>query len=158
MVKRYFNLQSALVLALVILITTWTGSSAYGAQKQTKNTQKAWTVLVYLAGDNNLDEWGFYSLNLMAQGLVSDNDVQVVILYDHLGANAELIQVVPGGWERIADYGEVDTGDPNTLRDFLIFGMNNYPAEKTLLILWDHGGGWKFFEFETDYKTWKNQK
>ena len=145
MVKRYINLQSALVLALVILITTWTGSSAYGAQKQTKNTQKAWTVLVYLAGDNNLDEWGFYSLNLMAQGLVSDKDVQVVIFFDHLGANAELIEVAPGSWSRIADYGEPDTGNPDTLRDFLILGLSQYPAERTLLVLWDHGGGWKTF-------------
>ena len=32
-------------------------------------------------------------------------------------------------------------GDPNTLQDFIEYGLNNYPADKTALILWNHGGG-----------------
>lgn len=32
-------------------------------------------------------------------------------------------------------------GDPNTLQDFLEYGLTTYPADKTALILWNHGGG-----------------
>jgi hypothetical protein len=32
-------------------------------------------------------------------------------------------------------------GNPDTLRDFVRFGLNHYPAEKVGLIMWDHGGG-----------------
>ena len=32
-------------------------------------------------------------------------------------------------------------GDPNTLQDFIEYGLNNYPADKTALVLWNHGGG-----------------
>ena len=32
-------------------------------------------------------------------------------------------------------------GDPNTLKDFLVYGLDNYPAQHTALILWNHGGG-----------------
>ena len=31
--------------------------------------------------------------------------------------------------------------DPNTLSDFLRFCKDDYPADHTMLILWDHGGG-----------------
>lgn len=33
--------------------------------------------------------------------------------------------------------------NPTTLRDFINYGMDNYPAENTILIISDHGGGWK---------------
>ena len=32
-------------------------------------------------------------------------------------------------------------GDPTTLKDFLNWGLEEYPAEKVGLILWNHGGG-----------------
>ncbi len=31
--------------------------------------------------------------------------------------------------------------DPDTLTDFIRWGKENYPAEKYMLVLWDHGGG-----------------
>ena len=31
--------------------------------------------------------------------------------------------------------------DPNVLREFINYGVNNFPAEKYDLILWNHGGG-----------------
>ncbi len=33
--------------------------------------------------------------------------------------------------------------DPETLRDFIIWGVQNFPAEKYMLVLWGHGGGGK---------------
>ncbi len=32
-------------------------------------------------------------------------------------------------------------GDPRTLEDFLIFCRDNYPADRTMMIFWNHGGG-----------------
>jgi len=32
-------------------------------------------------------------------------------------------------------------GDPNTFAEFLFFCNDNYPAERQMLLLWDHGGG-----------------
>ena len=32
-------------------------------------------------------------------------------------------------------------GDPNTFADFLYYCNANYPAEKQMVVLWDHGGG-----------------
>jgi hypothetical protein len=38
--------------------------------------------------------------------------------------------------------GEVDTGDPQTLIDFVTWSIENYPAKKYALVMSDHGGGW----------------
>lgn len=32
-------------------------------------------------------------------------------------------------------------GDPNTLADFLSFASTNYPAQKQMMLFWNHGGG-----------------
>lgn len=37
--------------------------------------------------------------------------------------------------------GEVDMGDPVSLENFIIWGIKNYPAEKFMLVLMNHGAG-----------------
>lgn len=37
--------------------------------------------------------------------------------------------------------GQLDTTVPETLSDFIRWGAANYPADRYILILWDHGGG-----------------
>ncbi len=44
--------------------------------------------------------------------------------------------------EEIEDLGEVDSGAPETLVDFAVWAMSEYPAQKYALILSDHGAGW----------------
>ncbi|RLB52355.1 MAG: hypothetical protein DRI34_14810, partial [Deltaproteobacteria bacterium] len=40
------------------------------------------------------------------------------------------------------DMGEIDMGDWQTLRDFGIWAIQNYPARHHALVMWDHGSGW----------------
>jgi hypothetical protein len=44
--------------------------------------------------------------------------------------------------EELEDMGEVDSGAPETLADFLIWAISSFPAKKHALILSDHGAGW----------------
>jgi hypothetical protein len=44
--------------------------------------------------------------------------------------------------EELEDLGELDSGAPETLTDFLIWAITNFPAKKHALILSDHGAGW----------------
>lgn len=49
----------------------------------------------------------------------------------------------PGtGSELLADLGELDMGDPQTLSDFLLWGAQTAPADRYLVVLWDHGDTW----------------
>lgn len=49
--------------------------------------------------------------------------------------------VKKGDMELKDNLGPKNMGAYETLKDFIVWGMNNYPAEKYVLILGDHGGG-----------------
>jgi hypothetical protein len=53
----------------------------------------------------------------------------------HQGQNTweDVVEVIP----------ESNTGDPAELAKFIVWGMNRCPAKHTLLVLWNHGTGWK---------------
>jgi hypothetical protein len=44
---------------------------------------------------------------------------------------------------QIENIPEQNMGDPRSLRDFIVWGIENYPAENYAVILWNHGTGWK---------------
>jgi tetratricopeptide (TPR) repeat protein len=46
------------------------------------------------------------------------------------------------GSEELADLGEMDMSDPQTLEDFVTWAISTYPAERYALIMSDHGMGW----------------
>ena len=118
-----------------------------------QGTKKAWTYLVYMAADNGLDTWGDYSLNLMENGLTNDANINVVVLYDHYGSDAYLLQVTSTGITTIRDYGEPDMADPKVLRGFLLWGVQNYPADHYAVDIWSHGGGWKYIVLDSTSGT-----
>jgi len=113
----------------------------------------AWTFLVYLDADNNLESCGLDDFAEMAQ--VNNPNVNIVVQFDRGGYSS-----AQGGWtsvkrflvtqgqtptaaQALADLGELNMGDPNTLRDFITWGRATYPAQHYALVLWNHGGGWK---------------
>ncbi len=106
---------------------------------------KKWTVLVYLAGDNNLDEDGARDLAEMAK-VGSNNDINIVAQFDRAGTvGTQRLYITKGGGypkDSIANLGETNTGDPKVLIDFLKWGISTYPAEKYMAVLWNHGSGW----------------
>ena len=53
-----------------------------------------------------------------------------------------VIQVMPGQLVSIAQTGRsLNMAEPETLSAFIRWADENYPAEHTALVLWDHGGG-----------------
>jgi hypothetical protein len=86
----------------------------------------------------------------MADGLATAPDVEVVVLQDHADEDAELFVLGPDGRDPVGSWPEglsadPDTGDPATLEAFLAWGLHDHPADRTVLVLWDHGGGWSYF-------------
>lgn len=53
------------------------------------------------------------------------------------------IALVPGGdlGPDNATNPSLDMGNQQTLSDFVKWGVSNYPAQKYIVVLWDHGGG-----------------
>ncbi|WP_321788005.1 clostripain-related cysteine peptidase [Burkholderia pyrrocinia] len=111
------------------------------------------TLLVYMVG-SNLTADAEKSLDKMIQATV--------------GTRLNLVVTTGGGsekggaidWSRtqrwllgngtrtkLADLGQQDMTRPDTLRDFLVWGIQNYPAKRYAVVLNDHGGGYRGFGF-----------
>ena len=104
-----------------------------------------WTVMVYMAGDNNLDRAALRDIAEMAR-VGSSDKVNILVQLDR--ANDFLTRrffITRGGGYRkdcIETFEETNTGDPKVLENFMLWAMEKYPANRYFLILWNHGGGW----------------
>ena len=102
-----------------------------------------WTVMVYMAGDNNLSAAGESDLDEMRQVEDSEN-INVIVEFDNAGdLGSRRIRVRHQGRDEPAHaLDEVDSGDPETLFRFVNWAVEAYPAKRYALVLWNHGGGW----------------
>ena len=127
-----------------------------------------WTVMIYLDSDNNLESAGINDINEMEM-VGSSSDVKIVVQVDRipysvLAANNQgyADDTSNGDWTTTrryyitqdsdpyqinsdlkSDLGELNMGDPQTLVDFASWAITNYPAKKYLLVIWNHGGGFR---------------
>ena len=110
-----------------------------------------WTLMVYIVGDNNLDEYVPLDIETELAPAGSNEDLSVVALADRLPTaewSQTLLFYVTQGMaatpeNAVADWGEANMGDPQTLIDFIQWTKENYPAEHYALSLWNHGWSWR---------------
>jgi hypothetical protein len=104
-----------------------------------------WTFMVYMAAECGLADMGAGDDDLNSMREVgSTPDVNVVVELDNggdEGANRYLVK--RRGDDLVEKLGEIDSGSPKTLSDFISWSVDCYPAEKYSLILWSHGSGWE---------------
>ena len=110
-----------------------------------------WNFLVYLDGDNNLESFAIDDFNEMEQ-VGSSANVNILVLLDlYSSLGTKLYKITrDSNTSRISstvlisstwDGSERDMSDPATLRNFIIYCQQNYPAGHTVLTLWNHGSG-----------------
>jgi len=114
-----------------------------------------WTYMVYMDGDNNLEEASLYDF-LEIEKAGSSKNANVVVQWDRSkgyfkgkedwsGARRYYITKGSGDWissDYLSSMGEIDMADPKSLSDFVGWAIEKYPAKKYALVLWNHGGGW----------------
>ncbi len=110
------------------------------------------TVLIYMCGADleSKSAMATYDLEEMVAANISDN---VNILVETGGASkwqnslvsnrtCQIYQVKSGGLKRLeSDVGKKPMVDADTLTEFIRYGRQNFPADRYMLIMWDHGGG-----------------
>ena len=109
-----------------------------------------WGFYVYMAGDNTLYDELTDDLNEMKM-VGSNEDLNIVALTDrNFDDDSKLYHVlkhnlveknlteVNNTWEN-----ELDMGNGDTLRDFLIWASEEFPAKRKILVIWNHGSGWE---------------
>ncbi len=148
-------LALAILMSLVLLIPGCGGGDDGG----TGPAEPAgdWTVLAYMAGNNNLDYSeninSFVVEDLQEMELVGSSDkVQIIAVISSLknggDANVYHVEYHPDevgdqiSSELLASWGQKDMSDPQTLTDFLELGLQQDTSDRTLLIIDNHGAGW----------------
>jgi len=149
---------------LIILLISLTGCFLFPPRDNTAE----WTVMVYLDADNELESNGIKDINEMEM-VGSSKDVNIVVQVDRIPYSV----LASYGWGYLddssnnnwtttrryyitqdvdpiqinsqlkSDLGELNMGDPQTLIDFANWAVANYPAKKYLLVIWNHGGGFR---------------
>ncbi|MBN2217665.1 MAG: hypothetical protein JW719_09855, partial [Pirellulales bacterium] len=115
---------------------------------------KAWTFMVYLDGDNNLEGAGIDDFLEMAS-VGSDSNINIVVQFDRVSdydtsyddwTDTRRGIIMPGDLPDASwgtSLGEVNMGNPANLSEFVNWATLNYPADNYALVLWDHGSGWR---------------
>jgi len=154
--KKRTALKAASVIMVVLLLAQLTvvaQAAPSGKGKPPKNVPPPvkWTLMVYIGGDNSLDEYVALDIETELAPTGSNEDVSVVALAD---------RAATGDWTQtllfyvtqdttatpesaVADWGEANMGDPQTLIDFVNWTKANHPAEHYALSFWNHGWSWR---------------
>jgi len=130
-----------ITVAVMLLPVTAGGDREYA---QTENGDKEWTLMMYWVADNNLEFCTEFALATWESALTDDTEINLIAMIDILSKPGTWIYEVSGGSSEIVKtYDELNTSDPETLEDFLDYGLANYPANKVMLVMQDHGFSWR---------------
>ena len=170
-VTRYLGLLAILSLGIVLLLacgggggggvipgpgdTTPGGTYSWPQPGEFRGpTGNNWTIMIYLNADNSLSGLNIDDFNEMVDAGGSQNGVNIIVFMDDSENPATLHFVEPGGYinsnyiytcggDTCRNMGEVNMGDPNVLKDFVSWAISYYPANHYMLVIWNHGGGWR---------------
>jgi len=153
------NNKHAIIFILIILSISLTGCFLFPPRDNTAE----WTVMIYLDADNNLESAGINDINEMEM-IGSTADVNIVVQVDRISG----YDISNSDWtntrryyitqdfdlmkinSQFSDLGELNMGDPETLVDFATWAVTAYPAKKYLLVIWNHGGGFRSLSLAKD--------
>ncbi|MEJ5229631.1 MAG: clostripain-related cysteine peptidase [Pseudothermotoga sp.] len=122
---------------------------AYITTQPTISTQKDlsfqkpdWVFLIYLAADNDLEQYALADLEEM------ENDNSQIAVFTLFDGNTTIDKLLAldefGQWKVMESYSEdINSGDPIVLKDF-IQHFSNIPANHRALIIWNHGSAWVY--------------
>lgn len=116
-----------------------------------KDKNVSHVILEVFGGDNNLSRFVLEDLQEMAAG--NTGNFATLALTDFADKPAQVVELSPRTGHRVvAELGEIDTGDPETLAGFLGRALATYPEARKAIGFWDHGSG-VFDEYDPEEKA-----
>ena len=124
-----------------------------------------WTIMIYADGDNDLESFLMTDIEEMKEGYINGQGLNLIVMIDRIpGFSADrnvlnenftdtrLYHITNNKAKRTGgglEYPEItktsnheaNMGDLDTLKKFINFCKNNFPADHYALILWNHGDG-----------------
>ncbi len=161
-------MKKIIFLFLMFLLTFLVGCDSGSSGPFLKSS---WTIIVWLDGDNNLEEAAMNDLNEMEAGLYYakqadpniEDKIKIIVQVDRAKGYDEYELYTGKNWTDTRRYlikpdilgddsrvrskrlddglGEVNMGDASKLKEFVRYCKEQAPADKYALILWNHGSG-----------------
>jgi hypothetical protein len=99
-----------------------------------------WTFMFYDDADFSS---AYDPLADFSKDAFSSENLHVLVLQDTNKGPATLWYIDENHEKKILEeLGEVNMGDYRTLKDFIMYSKEHFPAERYLLAMYNHGGGW----------------
>lgn len=136
-------------LAVMVLVVAFIAVPSFSSRTASEPVaqaadEKDWTILMYWDADNSLEFCTEFAMTTWQSAMVSDEHINLIALVDLLSVNGTWIYSFgDGSYEMVAEWPEMNTSDASVLKTFIMFGLDMYPAEKTLLVMQDHGYSWR---------------
>src|SRR5688572_20151283 len=140
-----------LLLFLIVVVAPACGGGGGGGGSS--GPPQKWLVMVFMAGDNNLEPFVPTAINAMESVPASayltiavQEDTQS--LFVNGSATAKRLLITPDtnlntiSSPTITDLGEINSASGSAIEGFVAWATTTYPADRYVLILWDHGGQW----------------
>ncbi len=122
-----------------------------------KKTPPSWTIMVYMADDYPPALPWQENVNQM-EAANQAGGTNVVVLVDPLGTDSPMLLHIQHDEDPttitsphlndsgavIPTNGSFDMGAPQTLRAFINYSAGLYSAERYVLVMWGHAGGWRY--------------
>jgi hypothetical protein len=106
--------------------------------------KKKWTVMIWMAGDNDLESFGDRDLAEMKK-VGSTDDINVTVQFDSMRDDRTRRYYMREGGrpadDVVEELGETNTGDPAVATDFFRWAIERYPSDRLLGVIWNHGSG-----------------
>jgi hypothetical protein len=141
-------------LAAVLAVVLGGGLGACAVLEQPSPQFGTWTVLSYSIADTDLEPYMMADLGEMGT-VDSSPALSVVALVDRadgysdeavLGVDdwvgGKVLELADSGATVLDNLGDLNTGDPAVLADFIANGIRDFPADHYALIISDHGASW----------------
>lgn len=154
------HLRNSLFLILFAALITGCGGGGGSTSPypDNRNGARDWTIMVYMAADNSLEEYAIENINQME--MVGSTAQSTIIVQadrsgqhytdgknDWVGARRYYITRDSDASTMhstlLESMGDQDMASPQTLVNFVNWATHEYPAEHYMLVLWDHGRGWQ---------------
>jgi hypothetical protein len=138
-----------------------TNSATESVEVESRPQNAEWTVMIYMDGDNNLEEDALIDFMEMAR-VGSTDKVNIVVQLDRIGKYVPKTDKRYTYWTETLRFrvtkrmkpspesafkepkiGEANMGAGNTLEEFVSWTKSTFPAKRYALIIWDHGQGWR---------------
>lgn len=126
-------------------------NSGINTHNKDNSDLSSYTLLIYMCGSDLESEQGYATKDLEEMCKAKfDDELNVIVETGgtrHWDSEAidrrklSRYRIINGYAQLIASYEPQDMGDEATLTDFLMWGIQEYPAEHTGVILWNHGSG-----------------